>query len=466
MKKEKISKFKIPHVYAILIGVIIITGFMTYIIPAGTYERIKVDGVTKIDPNSFQYIKQVPVSVFNWFKAIPEGFASTASIIATMLVGSACFGVYTESGVFQNFINNILKKDGNNKTKTLILIFMSFFAIRSGFTGILDGNLVFTPLMIGFALAAGYDTLTGVAIVMVPTFVSFSLAPVNPYTILIAHEIVGLPIYSGFEFRLIIWIIGFLISAHHILKYADAVKKDKNKSLVADIDVSDLETNSDNFNENLTLRQKALLFMLLATIVFMVIGAIAFNFKLNDMTAILIISGIIAGIIAGYDSNEIATKIIKTGKTFYMGSMCVVLARAVQIILTKGMIVDTIVHSVSIPLEKVGGFMSSICMFFVQLILNFFINSGSGKAVVTMPIMSPLADLVNVTQQTAVLAFQFGDGITNMIYPTSGLIFAFIAMGKISYEKYVKYIFPLVLKLIALAIVSLIIATLINYGPF
>ena len=301
---------------------------------------------------------------------------------------------------------------------------------------------------------------------MVPTFVSFSLAPVNPYTILIAHEIVGLPIYSGFEFRLIIWIIGFLISAHHILKYADAVKKDKSKSLVADIDVSDLETNSDNFNENLTLRQKALLIMLLATIVFMVIGAIAFNFKLNDMTAILIISGIIAGIIAGYDSNEIATKIIKTGKTFYMGSMCVVLARAVQIILTKGMIVDTIVHSVSIPLEKVGGFMSSICMFFVQLILNFFINSGSGKAVVTMPIMSPLADLVNVTQQTAVLAFQFGDGITNMIYPTSGLIFAFIAMGKISYEKYVKYIFPLVLKLIALAIVSLIIATLINYGPF
>jgi uncharacterized ion transporter superfamily protein YfcC len=457
--------FRMPHVYALLFGVIILSGIMTYIIPAGTYVRETVNGVTKINPDSFAYVEQKPVPFIDWFTAVPKGFAQSATIIATMLVGSAFLGVYIETGVFQNFINNVLKRANKRTATILMLVFIGFFALRSGFTGVLDGNLVFTPLMIGFALAAGYDVLTGIAIVLIPTMVCFAFAPVNPYTILVAQSIVGLPVYSAFGFRMIVFIIALAITVHHMMRYASRVRTDKEQSLTSDIDVSNLIMDSSSFNETLTIRQKLLIIMLLVTIAIVVFTAVVFRWGLNQMIAILIISGILGGIVAGYDSNKIADCVVKSGKTFYMGALCVVFARAIYVVMADGVIIDTIVHTVASQLNRVNGVFTSVIMLLVQTFINFFIISGSGQASVTMPIMSSLAELLGLTQQTAVTAFQYGDGLSNMIYPTNGLLFAYLGMGGVSFGVYMKFVLPLFTKLFVLSIIAVIAAYSIALGP-
>jgi uncharacterized ion transporter superfamily protein YfcC len=464
---EQKKKVNVPHVFTIILIIIIAAGIMTYIVPAGKYERVEVGGRNLIDPNSFHFVEQTPVTPFNWFKAIPEGMASSISIMAIIFASIGAVGMYTSTGAFQNAIARLLKKGGDKSSLILMVVFMTFFAIRGGFEGAIDSHLAFVPLTVGFALASGYDALTGVAITMVPTFVAFAVGPTNPYTVLVAQEIAGLPPFSGLTMRLIVFVIMMALTYYHIIKYAIKVKKDPSLSLVSDIDNSDLVIDiEESTKEPMPTRQKVLIFMLFATIVIIIIGALKWKWYLNEMTTAFIISGILGGIVAGYDNHKIAQIFIEKGASVYFGAMCVAIARAIQVILEKGNIIDTVIHGLSIPLRALPTTISALFMYIAQLLINFLIPSGSGQAMVTMPILAPLSDVIGITRQTAVMAFQFGDGITNLIFPTMGLIFAYIGLGRVSYDRYVKFIFPLLWKIIVLGAIFVVIAVKINYGPF
>lgn len=461
------KKSNVPHVFTIILIIIIAAGIMTYVVPAGKYERVEVGGRKLIDPESFHYVEQAPVNPFNWIKAIPEGMAGSISIMAIIFASIGAVGMYTSTGAFQKAIARLLKKGGDKSPLVLMILFMTFFTIRGGFEGAIDSHLAFVPLTVGFALAAGYDALTGVAITMVPTFVAFAVGPTNPYTVLIAQEIAGLPPFSGLSMRIIVFVIIMALTYYHIIKYAIKVKKDPSLSLVSDIDNSDLVIDiEESTKEPMTSREKALIFMLFATIVVIIIGALKWKWYLNEMTTAFIISGILGGIVAGYDNHKIASVFVEKGASVYFGAMCVAIARAIQIILEKGNIIDTVIYGLSIPLRALPTTVSALFMYITQLLINFFIPSGSGQAMVTMPILAPLSDVIGITRQTAVMAFQFGDGITNLIFPTMGLIFAYIGLGKVSYDRYLKYIFPLVWKIIALGAVFVVIAVITKYGPF
>lgn len=465
-EKQK-KKFSVPHVFAILIFIIMLAGILSYIVPAGAYDRVEQNGRMVINPDSFHLIERTPVAIFDWFIAIPEGFASSAAILAIIFIPVGAVGVYTASGSLQSAIAHLLKRGTEKRSLGIMVAIMTFFTIRAGFEGAIDSHLAFVPLTIGFALAAGYDVLTGVAMTMVPTFVSFAVGPTNPYTVLISQEIAGLPPFSGLTLRVIAWAIIMIVTYHHIIRYAIRVKKDPKKSIVKDIDTEGMAIDVNEYTkEKLTLRQKTLIAMLLGTIVMIVIGALKLGWGLNHMTAAFLISGILAGIVAGYDNKKIANIFLENGSKVYFGAMCVAVARAIQIVLEKGNIIDTIIHAMSIPLQNIPGSISVLGMYVMQLLINFFVPSGSGQAMVTMPILAPLADVIGVTRQTAVMAFQFGDGITNLLFPTMGLIFAYLAFGKISYEKYLKFVFPLAWKVMAIGAIFLLIANAINYGPF
>lgn len=461
-------RIKMPNVFTILLGIIILAGILTYIVPAGEFARVEIDGRTVINPEEFTYIESTPVSPFDWFVAIPQGVAASAIIMATIFIPVGAIAVYTETGAFQAGIASMLKKFGQKGSIYVILGLMTFFTLRAGLEGAVDTHLAFVPLTIAFALSAGYDVMTGVAITMVTTFVSFAVGITNPYTVVIAQDIAGLPIYSGLGLRTINWLVMMGVTWHHILRYAKRVKDNPKLSITKDIDTSAFATiDIEEFaNKPLTKKQKLLLTMLILTIGTCITGAFKWGFALPQFIGVFLISGIAAGIIAGFDNHKIADIFMKNGSKVYFGAMCVAVARAIQIVLEKGNITDTIIYYLSLPLKELPPFLSALGMYVVQLLINFFVPSGSGQAMVTMPITAPLADIIGMTRQTAVMAFQLGDGITNLIFPTMGLIFAYIGFGNISYEKYVKYIIPLVWKLIVIGSITLFIATLINYGPF
>ncbi len=464
-KKDIISR--IPHTLTLLLGIVILVGILTYVVPAGEYVRLESGGRVVVDPNSFHYVEQTPVKPFEWFRAIPEGIVGAASIIAVIFIAIGGMGVYTETGAFQSSVGQLLKRGGEKSSLGLMLAIMIFISVRSGFEGALESQLSFTPLTISFALAAGYDVMTGVAMTMLPAIVSHALAPTNPYIGLVAQEISGLPPFSGMGLRIVGWVIVSLLTYHHIISYALKVKTNRSLSVTYDLDTEDLEKEAADLSDQpLTGRQKVLMVMLIGTVVCIILGAVKWGVGLIGIAAIFLISGILAGLVAGYDNKKIADIFVRKGASMYFGALCVGVGRAIQIVLERGKIIDTIIYALSGPLQKVSGAFSALAMYVVQLLINFFIPSGSGQAVATMPIMAPLADLVGVTRQTAVLAFQLGDGITNMIFPTVAMIWAFLAFGKIPYERYMKYVMPLFWKVTAVGAILLIYAQLIQYGPF
>lgn len=459
------KEIQMPHVFSIIIVLIVLCGCLTYIIPSGIYDRIESGGITKIDVDSFHFIDQTPVSPFEWFVAIPEGFAAGASVIAVIFICVAGMSIYTSTGAFTNCINFFIKKSGKKGTGLLIFALMLYFFLNGGLTGAVDGPVALAPIIIGFALAAGYDALTGLSIVCVCAICGFSCGPTNPYTVVVAQEIAELPPFSGAALRTVCWLAIMAVTFQHIYAYASKVRKDPSKSLAPGITAADIGI-VDNGKEELSRKDKIMVVMLLLTIIIAVVCCLVFQFSLPQVSAIYIISGIIGGIVYGYNNNQIATIFVDSAKNVFVGAMCIGLARAIQIILTNGNIIDTIVYYASNALNILPPSIAAVGMFVFQTIINFFINSGSGQAAVTMPIMVPLADTLNITRQTAVLAFQLGDGLSNLVFPTSGSLFAYLACSKVDYGTFLKFAIPLFLKISTVGIIFVLVASFTNYGPF
>lgn len=460
------KRFSMPHVYTLLIILIIVAGIMTYIIPAGSFDRVELNGRNAVVPGTFHYVEQTPVSVFEWFKAIPEGFISSADILVGIFIFVASIGVYMDSGVFHKAIFRLLHIFGKKGEIVVMIILMAFFAALGGFTGNITPEMAFVPMTIAFCQAVGFDVMTGVIMVIFPTFVGFATGPINPYTVFVAQQVAELPPFSGMGMRTVMWAISCIVSFWFVIRYANKVKKDPASSLSGFGDSAEDDQLEVYRQAPFTGKDVVLLILFAITIGWLVLGTVVWDYSFNDFTAVFIISGIVGGIVAGFSETKIAEIFIKYGAGIYFGAMCLALARAVFVVISKGGITDTIVYSMSLPLQSLSGAASAVGMFIFQTFLNFFINSGSGQAMVSMPIMAPLSDLLNVTRQTAVSAFQFGDGLSNLIWPTSSTIFAYLAFGNLKYDKYLKLAIPLFLILAAMSTVFLVIASMINYGPF
>jgi len=466
-QKPLISKqgIKVPHVWTIILFCLILAGIMTYVIPAGVYDRVEVAGRQVIDPNTFHRVPQTPVTPFNWFVSIIEGLTASMSIMSMIWFTIAATDVYTESGTLHKMVGWIMKVCKGNYILVMIAL-MSFFAIR-GAMGAFELHIPFVPMTIALALICGCDVMTGLAIAMIPTFASFAYGPINVYSVAVAQGIAGLPVYSAMVFRVVLWVILMVITFWYVLRYASRVRADHSLSVTgfvnptaADIDINALQ------NEKMSGRQKILMVMLLVTIGLQMVGPMFWKWGFSQIGALWLISGIIAGIIAGFKNDKICEIMGNACAGIFVGVICIGFARSVSVVLTKGNILDTIIYGLSVPLQQIPSVLSAIGMLAIQSIINFFIPSGSGQAAVTMPIMAPLADVVGLTRQTAVMAFQLGDGLTNMIIPTMGALVVYIGVAKVEFGTYFKWVFPLYLMLIGAGSIGLIVATVIKLGPF
>ena len=463
---EKKKKFKFPHTYTILFAIIVLVVILTHIIPAGNFDKIAdpETGATTIDPNSFKYVEKTPAGFFDIFLSIQKGMVQGSSIIFLIIFAYYSVFTITKTGALHGGINVLLKKL-KGKEFLSIPIFMVIFALAGSTYGEWDTIYGLIPIFVGLAIALGYDALVGLAMSGLAVAMGFASATTNPFTIGIAQSIAELPLFSGLGFRVIIFIVFVGTSIWWTMRYAAKIKKNPDLSIMKGINIGKLEINRDEIdNVEFTAKRKITLLIFLASIILIVYTSLELGWFLDEMSALFLLCGIIVSIIWREGPDKIIKNIIDATCEIISAALVIGISRAVVVILTEGNILDTIIYSLSKPLASWPSWMAAEGMLVFQNIMNFFIPSGSGLATTVMPIMTPLADLVEVNRQVAVLAYQFGDGYSNLIWPTGAAVMASIA--KVPLEKWYKFFGPLFVILVILQIVFIYIATIMNYGPF
>lgn len=465
-KPKNKKEFKNPHAYVIIFILILVCTLLTWIIPSGNFDRIEDEATGKeiVIPDSFKYIDDISVGIFDALRAIPEGIGESIGIIAFIFIISGSIQIIKSTGALDAGIINMVDKFKGKDTPLLIILTIIFSLLGAVF-GFAEETIPFIPLGVSMAVALGYDRVVGFHIVRTSAWIGFAGAFLNPFTIGVAQSIADLPMFSGLWYRLICYTIFMIIGILFILNYAKRVREDPKKSILYDYqgegDKSQFDLD-EKFSE-FTARHKLVLLIFLINLILLIVGTLRFDWGTQDLSALFLGFGIICGFIGGFKPNEIAKEFSKgmSGVTF--GALIVGFARAIVIILDQGQVLDTIVYGLSKPLTHIHSSIAAAGMFIVQSIINFFIGSGSGQAAATMPIMVPLSDVIGITRQTSVLAFQFGDGITNMIYPSMIYILSF---ADIPYDRWFKHILKLVIYLTIAGAILAGIAGVLNYGPF
>ena len=456
----------IPDAYIIIFIVLIIAAIATWILPAGEFERTEMNGRTVVVPGTFHHVERNPIGPWEMLQAIPKGMAEAGPIIFFIFIIGGLLGVIEETGALYAGLSALAKRM-KGRESLVIPILMILFGLGGSVFGMAEETLAFIPLMIGLAVALGYDRVVGISISFLGATAGFAGAFMNPFTIGVAQSIAELPLFSGLQFRVVVFIVFMAITIHHVYSYASKVKKNPELSIVKDMPYEEIDSSViEKYAGEVTTTQKLVLTVFIGGFAVLVYGVFKYGWYLTELSTLFLAVAILVGIVAKMDPNLWVRFWIKGAASLTYGALIVGVGRAIAVVLREGRILDTIVYGLSSPLQGLPVGLIGIGMFLVQTIINFFICSGSGQAVATMPIMVPLSDVVGVTRQTAVLAFQFGDGISNMIYPTCGVVMATIAMSKIPYDRWLKYAVPLVIKLSIAATILVYIAAVINYGPF
>ena len=453
----------LPHPFILLFMIILLAAVMTYVVPAGEYTRVVVNGRKVVDPATFHAVAQSPVSFMDIFMSIPLGIIASASVVVITFMSGAMFNVLQSTGAIENGVGWAVKKIGVKNYKKLIWIVILILGLLGATVGF-ENNIGIVPIAVFVAIALGGDPMVGAGMAIAGIGIGFATSPINPYTVGTAHAVAELPIYSGIVLRSLFCLASIMIAAQHTCHYMDKILKDPSKSLVSDVDLTGLTLSKPLEDYNLSTTDKLILGTFIFGLGFTVFGVLKWGWYLNQMSAMFVIITIIAGIVARIRPNDLIQRMIKGAGDIAGGALVIGVARGIQVILDQGHICDSIIHALVAPLQGLGVTMSAILMSLVHCVINFFIPSGSGQAMATMPIMIPLSDLVGMTRQTAILAFQIGDGVTNLIYPTLGGMLAMLALTRVPFDRWFRFAFPLVVKVVLVSWVFLIIAVQIGWN--
>lgn len=463
MSQLKIQK--VPHTYVLIAILIVLAAIGTYLIPAGEFNRVTDEqtGRTLVIPGTFHRVEQTPVNFFDTFLALPQGLDEARDIVFFVLLIGSVFHIINATGTINRIINRAITKL-NGREHLLIPATMLVISICSATFGAAEETLIFIPIAVAIAKGVGYDAVVGAAMVYLGAYTGYTAGPMNPFNTGIAQGIAELPLFSGIEFRFACMFLFYILVWWWIMRYAKKVKNDPTQSVVYGFDTDNLDITFDN--SPLTSRDKAILGVIVIGVAYLVYGVLAKGYYLYEIITIFLIMGLICGIIGKLSAEEIADNFVLGAKEMCFTAVCIGLARAIVVVLDDGHIMDSVINALAIVVGWLPASISAVGMLIVQTILNFIFASGSGQAATTMPILAPLGDILGVTRQVAVLAFQFGDGITNSISPIQPSLMAAIGLAGVPYEKWFKFVWPLMLMWTLLAAGLLIVATIIKLGPF
>ena len=444
--------------YALLFIVLFIVALLTYIIPAGSFQREMTEsGTSIVIPESYERIEQHPVKFFDIFLSIQEGLIGASGMIFLVLIIGGTFHVIEKTGAIHSLIMKTIEKT-KNKEWLLITIVAGLLSVLGGFGIVNISVIAFVPIGIRLAQGMKMDAIVGVAIMYLGAYSGFAIGFMDPIRTGFAQSIAQLPKFSGIEERLVLYGIIVLVTILYIIWYADRVKKNPEVSILRSNPFPKLEDSVQDESVNITLTHKLVILILALGIGLYIYGVFKYQWDTNEMAAMFLLIAIGAGIVARMGSNELVKTFVEGCKKIFYGAAIIGLARAIVIVMSDGQILDTIVHGIYTGIQFFPSTLGAIAMLIVNGLFNFIVSSGTAHAAIIMPIMSPLSDLMGISRQVAVQAYTMGDGFTNVINPLSGTLMAILAISGIPLGKWLRFALPLVLIWFVIGILFMIYA--------
>ena len=461
-EKQK-KKWKTPHTFVILVAIIIIAAIATYLIPAGEFTRFKdaATGKTLVEAGSYHRIASNPLNPLLILSAIYTGIVKSASTITFMLIIGGAFEVITSTGALTALCKKLSKTFSKHKY-AVIPVFLTLFSIFGFTMGMSSEVMIFVPIGITLALFLGLDKVTGTAMIALGAAVGFTAGILNPFNVGVAQDIAELPLFSGMAYRIVILVILLAATSAYIIIYAKKVAANPEKSVIYGIQ-EDTEYTFEDVSDSISKSQIAVLVIMAAGFGILIYGLSKKGWYFEEMSGLFIFMGIACGLVSGYGPSRIAKEFGNGAKGIVVGCLIIGIARTVEVILSDAKILDTIVYGIVNIVNVMPGSIKAVGMFICQSLINCVIVSGTGQAAVTMPLMVPVSDLVGISRQTAVLAFQLGDGFSNSVLPMSSSLMGYLAVSKIPYSKWLKFMMPLFLIWTALGCLFMLGALIIGY---
>jgi uncharacterized ion transporter superfamily protein YfcC len=441
-----------------------VCAILTWILPAGEFDRApNAAGRTVVVPGTFHTIERTPVGFFTAVKAIFDGMVDAADIVFFIFISFASIRILILSGAFHGLVAGLLKVIKGKARVAIIPIFLIVMGFAASTIGVFEESLPFIPIFVGIAIAMGYDAIIGMGIIALGVGMGYSGAAMNPFTVGVAQGIAELPPLSGGLFRIISHVAMIAVASVYMIRYALKIQADPTKSLVYGDDFSKFAMDEASIAKHaFGIRQTLSLVVFFITLVVFIIGVKVWGWYFGEIATVFLLMSVVIGIIMGWGANEFATKIADGMGDITVACLMVGIARGIRVVLSAGHIIDTIVYGMAAPLASLPRWLAAEAMLLMQTLLNFLIPSGSGQAATSMPIMAPLADLLGISRQIAVLAFQFGDGLSNILWPTAfAVVMAGIAGVKVT--AWWKWLIPLFLLLLLTQAILIAIAVGIGY---
>ncbi len=441
---------KFPNALVIMIGFILFSAVLTYIVPQGEYERfINPDtNQTKVVPGSFEQIEAPSVSVFDILLSIPEGFIARADLIALILLIGASFFVIEKTGALKDGIEYLTTLLNGREEIALIVVSLAFLT-GGALSGLQEEIIAMTPVLLYLSSRMGYNSFVAVAISYGSAILGAAFSPINPFAVVIAQKETNLEFLSGSGFRLVVMAIAFCIWMFMVIRYAN-----KNKVVKEDLHLFE--------KKNLNPRSALILGLVALAFVILIVGILKYNWGFNEMSAEFFVIGILVGLIGKLGLNGTSEAYIEGFQAMIFASILVGLSSSISIILERGMIIDTLIYGLFTPMQYLPTSLSAISMMVSQSLLHLVVPSYSGQAVLTMPILAPLSDLIGLSRQVCVLAYQYGAVMTDLIIPTNGGLMAVLAIAGIPFDKWFKFAIKLVLVIMAISAIAIVVAISIN----
>ena len=474
------QQIRVPHVFTLLTGVVFICSLLTFVVPSGEYQRESrsVGGRdrTVVVPDTYSTLEKhisakglfvndevdgmaSPASFESFLSAIPRGMVRAADIIFFIFIIGGVFGILQATGTIPAVLGAILNRL-RSSWKALTIVLMTAMAIGGSTLGMGEEFIPLVPIFLIVAKEIGCDRIFGVALVYVAGAVGFAAATTNPFTVNIAQEIAGVPLNSAIPFRLLFLVICLTVTLIYMLRYGSRIRQDPSTSLMDD---DDFVLPTDGVEPPpLQGRHLVIVGSCIAIFVFILWAVQEIGWWLTQMAGGFILMGLVATVVSRLPVREATLAVVKGMEEMTVAALVVGFARGITVVLEDGQILDTLIFSAASVLQHVPTFVAAEGMLVFQTILNFFIPSGSGQATVTMPLMTPLADVLGLTRQTAVFAFTCGDGFSNMVIPTGGILMASLGLGKVPYDRWLRFMAPLLLQLLAVAAIFIAVAVAIK----
>jgi uncharacterized ion transporter superfamily protein YfcC len=471
---------KVPHGFTLLTGVVFICSLLTFVVPSGEYERAAqtVGGHerTVVVPDTYTTLpkhfsargflfrdevegKASPVSLEGFLSAIPRGMVTAADIIFFIFIIGGVFGILQATGTIPAVLGSVLNRL-RSSWRLLTIVLMTVMAIGGSTLGMGEEFIPLVPIFLIVAKEIGCDRVYGVALVYVAGAVGFAAATTNPFTVNIAQEIAGLPLNSAIPFRLTFFAMCMAVTIAYMFRYGKRVRKDPTQSVIVNDDVE--AATEDAEPPPLRTAHIIILVSCISIFVFILYAVQAMGWWLTEMAGGFILMGLVATAVSRIPVREATLAAVRGMEEMTVAALVVGFARGITVVLQDGQILDTLIFSAAAILQHVPRYIAAEGMLVFQTVLNFFIPSGSGQAAVTMPLMAPLSDVLGLTRQTAVFAFTCGDGFSNTVIPTSGILMASLGLGRVPYDRWLRFMGPLLLQLLAVAAVFMAVAVAIE----